>query len=132
MAKQSSLDILKKTVLSEGDVRLLMRRINAGDREVQNALWNFPPERSGGSGWLLSREQVEKGKAWLNKHWRDMGYRELAVMDNFEDIWLIGTAPGEYNNYQYPYYRVVSYPDAESYRSHFDYKVEGGKLFILG
>ncbi len=131
--------ILAQDELSEKDVRLLMRRIN------EDLSWEGGNSRLGPTGsailnrllekeqYKLSPEQVEKGRAWLMKHYKnDMGYREKDVMDRFETITLIGTAPGERNNYQYPYYRVKSKPDAEGHRSTFEYKVEGGQLYILG
>lgn len=124
--------ILSKDILTEGDVRLLMRRVNADWGEALSAsgiaIINQLSSKDG--GYTLTPEQVEKGRRWLEKHRRDMGYRESAVMDDFADIRLVGTASGEYNNYQYPYYRVRSQPDAEGHRSTFDYKVEGGELHI--
>lgn len=133
--------LLGQDVLSENDVHLLMRRINShygedGDfrslstapdvRQIVNALGS----RDG--GYVLTPQQVEKGRAWLNKHRNDMGAREEAVMDDFETIRLVGTAPGEYNAYQYPYYMVLSKPDSEGRHGSFEYKVEGGRLHILG
>ena len=134
--------ILTNETLSEQQVRLLMRRIN------QDVHWDGGNSRLGpeghhlveqiyshdnGEGYRLSAEQQEKARVWLMKHYKnEMGYREQAIMDNFGGIKLIGTAPGELNNYQYPYYKVYSKPDAEGHHDTFEYKVEGGKLHILG
>ena len=119
-------DILAKDILSEGDVHLLMRRINRDypdkiDHEIAEAIYSKE------DGYKLTPEQIEKGRKWLEKHRKDMGYREESVMDDFKEIRLVGTAPGETNNYQYPYYRVIA-NDGSS----FEYKVEGGELHILG
>lgn len=128
--------VLSKDVLTESDVHLLMRRINA-DNDIMGRMGDSASKIVDGlssrdGGYVLTPEQVEKGRAWLNKHRKDMGAREEEVMDNFQTIRLIGTAPGEYNNYQYPYYEVRSKPDPSGHASTFAYKVEGGQLHILG
>lgn len=107
---------MEEQTLTENEVRRLVRRINNG------ANVEFPE-----TGYRLTPEQQQKGLEWLLKHKDKMGNRETEAVDNLSEIRLVGTVPGQYNNHQYPCYRVI----ARS-RGRFDYKVEGGGLYIVG
>ena len=108
--------------LSEKDLKLILRRINNGasnDPSVQAFLQND-------EGWKLTKDQQMKGKKWLLKKKSKLGAREMDALENMKEIRVAGTAPGEYNNYQYPLYWVKGRDNS------FLYKVEGGELYLLG
>jgi hypothetical protein len=107
---------MEEQTLTENEVRRLVRRINNG------ANVEFPE-----TGYRLTNEQQQKGLEWLVKHKDGMGYREMEAVENPSEIRFVGTVPGQYNNHQYPCYRVIGRGAGK-----FDYKVEGGRLYIVG
>jgi hypothetical protein len=107
---------MEEQTLTENEVRRLVRRINNGVNV------EFPE-----TGYCLTPEQEQKGLEWLVKHKDEMGYRETEAVDNLSEIRFVGTVPGQYNNHQYPSYRVIGRSGVK-----FDYKVEAGRLYIVG
>jgi hypothetical protein len=115
--------------LSEKDVHLILRRVN-NDKDARNDPTVQAFYMNDG-GWKLTKDQQEKGRKWLSqtRNRKKMGLRELGAIENMKEITLIGTIPGERNDHQYPLYQVQG---SEAKAQKFDYKVEGGELYIVG
>jgi len=110
--------------LPEKDINLIMRRIN-NDEDAQDdpCVQAF---YANDEGWKLTEAQEEKGRKWLLKKKKHLGYREMDALQNMKEMRIVGTIPGERNDYQYPLYQVIGY------ESSFEYKVEGGEIYITG
>jgi len=140
-----------KKPVSEQDINLMMRRINASPRDEHGNVTD--PEakalisKSWGSehGYKLTKEQNEKGLSWLRKHKSQMGGREQDVLERTPEIRLIGTYDdhkiigGHHHSHHYPYYCVYAgkkHPDDLAGRTmhsdNFEYTVIGGKMEIMG
>jgi len=131
----------EKGYLTEREVLLVKNRLNKMDGEFKHYDIPFPED---GSGFMLTPEQVEKGRYWLFNRWQTprgkerknnpFGYREQRVLEDFETIKLVDFVNrANYTQTQYgirayqPYYRVIG-----SDGSTFEYLVWGGKCEILG
>ena len=68
MINTSNKELIKKNILTKNEVRLLNRRINAGDEEAREV-----PE----DGFQLTQEQTEKGLNWLNNQWKTPDFHFL-------------------------------------------------------
>jgi len=73
-------EILARGMITESEVNLLRRRLNDGkiayeDVAVLNDI-------------KITQEQTNKGFEWLNRHWKDLGYREQDVLKNFKEFRL--------------------------------------------
>jgi hypothetical protein len=119
-----------KDILSEAEVLLLKRRLNAGKIKPSDIPW---PEE----GYKLTPEQLQKGLDWLLDQWKTpygverknnpFGYREQDVLEHFKEFKLIDF----YDNVNYaqvqagihnylPYYRVIG-TDGGTFEYYNDY-----------
>lgn len=132
--KKDLKEILTTDILTELDVKLLLKRANNGtltDEERKLFMAKSP--------YALSAEQVEKGRAWLMDQWKTprgierknnpFGYREEDALSKFSTIELIDLYDAGNINYHYfmPVYRVRDVEDGG-----FDYYVKAGKIEIIG
>lgn len=132
----------EKGYLTEREVLLLKNRLNGVNR-ADFAVSEIPFPESG-KGFMLTPEQVEKGRYWLVNQWRTpkgktrknnpLGYREQHVLEDFETIRLIQFVDrANYTQQRYgmkayqSYYRVIAKDG-----STFEYLVWGGRCEILG
>ena len=121
-------ELLKKEVLTEKEILLLVHRANRGIK----INWD------GFEGTRITPEQTEKGLAWLMNQWKTPSgkerkhnpYRlwEMEILKNFECFEFIGLYNGGnmYHDFYLPIYRVHSYSDC------FEYIVKGGEISIIG
>lgn len=129
--KNSQYSPFEKDMLSEQEVNLMMRRINAKKIEPSK-IRNI----ENGQGYELTEEQNRKGFAWLNDKYKSpsgkerknspYGYREQAILEKPDRITLIDVYSERGNWYQ-PVYRVYG-DDGNS----FDYYVRDGQPYIIG
>ena len=119
-----------KETLTEQEVNLIKRRLNAGKLDASE-MWKD-------DGWKLTPEQNAKGKEWLFKLYKTprgverenmpYGYRETAILDSLEEIRLkeFYDAGNAYVSFYVPEY--VAYGAEGS----FEYYVSGGEIHIIG
>jgi len=133
--ENKNMPLVTKPMMTESEVNLLMRRINAGkikpsDLSKNKLIYD-------GEGIKLTQEQSEKGRRWLLDKWKSptgkerkgnpYGYREQDIIDNFREIRLADTYPSRYGNYHHPLYRAYS-----TKGDTMDYYIEGGNVNIVG
>ena len=122
-------DFANMKVVSEKDIKLATRRINAGQMKPRDFFNdNYEPKR-------LTKEQERKALKWLMNLWKTpvgrerknnpFGYREENVLKNFKRMYIKDWYSPR-GNYYYPYYLV------DGGNSSFEYVVYGGKIHILG
>jgi hypothetical protein len=121
---------------SHNDVRLLQKRINENKQipaDIEEQMYDE-------NGIHLDSANNEQGRKWLMKQKSKMSSRELSIMQDFDEIKLVGFYAGiditngenRDTEYKYPMYRVVAKPDSEGHRDAFEYGDVGGKLYITG
>lgn len=132
--KKNTTEILKQSILTERDIKLLCRRANASDtrEEVMNIIGDF------NKSYDITADQSVKGFAWLNnkrmtsrgveRKNNPFGYREEQSLDTFEHINFDGLydAGNRYFPYFVPVYIV------HGTKSSFQYVVVGGEIRIIG
>jgi len=134
MAKAKTEDIVKEIFksksISEQEINLLKRRLNAGEK-VEGLEYMIDDEIS------LTGDQNAKGKKYLKNVFRTpkgaerknhpFGYREQEAIDSLKEFYFAGFHNPSFfgKNFQ-PVYTAVG-KDAN-----FDYQLAGGKLEILG
>jgi hypothetical protein len=135
MAKISTGDILSKDTLTEQDIKLICKRLNAGEKVDWENLPNFMTQAS----YELTEEQNAKGLAWLQKLWRTprgierknnpFGYREQEVIANFSHFTLeqFYDAGNSQHSWFVPLYNCVG-----KQGGYFQYYVSGGVPVIIG
>ena len=126
-----------KNVLTEREVRLMLRRLNNG--RLNPSEIDFPED-----GFALTPEQVQKGYKWLINKWRTptgkerknnpFGYREEHVLENFKTIRFVDLydTANYYSVSQGFHFYVPVYRVEAKDGSHFDYYVSGGEVNIIG
>ena len=121
-----------KGYLTEKEIQLIKNRMNKGEDVNLEYLYE--------GGISITPEQTKKGIDWLIDKWKTprgierknnpFGYREQAVLDNFDHFKLIdfyNVGNTSFDNYV-PYYRVVAKDG-----SYFEYAFgHGGEIRILG
>ena len=134
MAKAQTKDIvaniLKTGKISEQEMNVLKRRLNAGEK-VEGLEYDLT------GGIELEATQINKGMKWLKNQFRTpkgkertnhpFGYREQEAIDSLETIYFSGFHNPSFwsKNFQPDYY-------AKGKDASFDYQLAGGKLEILG
>jgi len=122
-------EIEENNTVTEKQVNLLARRLNAGEAVDTSYIWNNPPE--------LTSEQNDKGLNFLLNLWRTpankerknnpFGYREENILSNFTGFELAGFYDaGIRHTYWIPLYNCIGANDS------FQYYCNGGKISIVG
>lgn len=138
MAKKISTDVLlSKKILTENEVRLLQKRINANPNLAHQFV---------GFEWELTPSQIQKGYEWLVNLWmtplgsqrknNPFGCKEQDVLENFKTIYLYGFHDLHFNrpkivNAIYSYY-VPVYHVVGKNKSSFLYYGGGKEIYIMG
>lgn len=132
MAKVLTGDVLAKDTLTEQDIKLICKRLNAGEKIT------FPEKV-----YKLTSEQNIKGFTWLYDLWKTpkglerktnpFGYREQEALNEFSAFELqeFYNAGNYHTNWYVPLYNVVSKNAGGTYTG-FQYYVAGGKPVIIG
>lgn len=134
MKKENTVDmvarIAKNGIITEKEINLIMRRLNAGEKIDLSAIWDGEIE--------VTEEQTAKGLDWLKNLWKTptgkersnnpFGYREMDVL---EDPRAKIFFRGEYNagrsvSYFIPIYLVCGGSTS------FEYYVTDGQISIIG
>lgn len=135
--KTSTDEIVKKSTLTEGDIKLLCRRANNGEKI------EFPRLNETGIGYAITQEQTEKGRKWLLNQWKTprgverknnpFGYREQDALNKFKGFEFCGLydTGNMYHSFYVPIYTVVGENKDGTYTG-FQYVLSGGKISIIG
>lgn len=124
--------IVKAGVITEQEINLLKRRMNAGEKiELPQSIYdgeiNVTPEQSAkGWAWLKNQYQTPAGKERKNN---PFGYREIDVLEAPDHyFYFVGFYDaGKYGNvYSLPIYLVCGAGTS------FEYYVSGGEINIIG
>ena len=122
-------EILDRETINYKEVCLLMRRMNA-DKEVINidSIWDSPKtleDHEKGLKYLLNQWKTPKGKERLNS---PFGYREQAILENFDSFELAGTYDIGNMNFKHhvPLWNVCGNDNK------FQYHMSGGTVNIVG
>lgn len=121
--------ILEKNELTTWDVKLILRRINAGREVDLQSVWDEPRKLLNdeqGRAWLLSKWKSATGRERKNNPY---GYREQRVLENYAGIEFAGTydTGNMHHSYHVPLWNVIS-KDGDS----FQYYMSGGEIHIVG
>jgi len=134
MAKAKTEDIVKEIFkshsISEQELNLLKRRLNAGEKVegleymIDDEISLTGEQKAKGMKWILGQYRTPKGKV---KESHPFGYREQEALDSMKNIYFAGFHNPSFfgKNFQ-PVYTVVGK------EANFDYQLAGGKLEILG
>jgi len=132
--KPTGIKEFDKPVLTEREVNLLMRRINAG--KIKPSDLSKIKRIYDGEGIPLTPEQSEKGRRYLYNLWKTprgkerknnpFGYREEDIIDNLREIRLRDVY-SERGNFYVPLYEAIS-----KQGNSMEYYVSGGKISIVG
>ena len=119
-------DVTAQTVLTEKDINLLKKRMNAGEA------FELAEE------YAITEEQTEKGLAWLNnlrktptgaeRKNNPYGYREEEALDTFTHFTFDGFADvgNQFVHFYVPIYTV------HGKESSFQYHIKAGGISIIG
>ncbi len=122
--------ILKTKSISEQEMNLLKRRLNAGEKVegleymIDDDIVLEKSQISKGSKWIKNKYRTPKGKERAN---HPFGYREQEAIDTLKTIHFAGFHNPSFwvKNYQ-PVFTVIGKDTS------FDYQLAGGELDILG
>jgi hypothetical protein len=122
-------EITNKKSISTKEVKLLMRRLNAGEKIDMSNFWeNEIPVEDGKQGidYLLNQWKTPKGVERKNN---PFGYREQETLEKFSHFEFKGdyNAGNRYHDYFTPLW-VVCATDGSA----FEYHMAGGKVNITG
>ena len=144
--KKDTIEILKQGKLSEGDIRLLARRLN--DEKTREATQQAFRD-SENEVWGITPEQTEKGKAWLLDQWKTprgverknnpFGYREEEALEFFDRFTFDGfyDAGNVHHSWFTPIYTVHGKKldgsgEGREVDLGFQYVMKGGEISIIG
>ena len=122
----------KDVVLHEGEIQHIANNLNSGTEKrekfgkmADNLIWN------NSNGVMVTEAQNQKGLEFLNRPniRKNMGYRELDVLDNFKEFRLKGfhDVGNSYRRFYVPYWEVIANDG-----STFEYNISSNGIDILG
>lgn len=121
-------EILDAKTISFKNVKLLIRRMNNGEKiDLQN-VWDNPKpleDPKQGIEYLLNQWKTPNGKERTNN---PFGYREQEILENFEGFEFAGTYDAGNRNHSFyvPLWNVCGNDNC------FQYYMSGGKIHIVG
>jgi hypothetical protein len=123
-------DIVKKGIITEKEINLICRRVNAGEKINLSGIWDGEIE--------ITPEQTKKELDWLNNQWKSPSgkerknnpfrYREQEVLKTFNRFYFSGIydCGNSYHSFYIPVYIVCGKNGS------FEYYVSGGVCHIIG
>ena len=128
-------NIYSKDKWTEQELKLVLRRINAG-KITPSEIFKQNKNLEDGEGIDLTPEQNAKGLAWLKsqhytpsgkeKESSPYGYREVSIIDSTKVLIGVKDFYSPRGNYYYPLYEACGGGNC------MEYYVEGGKINIVG
>jgi len=122
--------IVAAGIVTEKEINLICRRMNAGEKIDLSEIWDNPvkvtdTQAAKGHAWLMNLYKSPTGRERANNPY---GYREEQILENFTGVEFAGTydAGNVRHSFHVPLYNCCGNGSC------FQYYVSGGKIQIVG
>jgi len=123
-------NIVEKNEISENEIKLICRRLNAGEDIDLSDIWNNPikltqSQNNKGISFLRNLYQTPKG---IERKNNPFGYREISTLHNFENFEFAGVYDTGNKNFSFfvPLYNCIGL------NGNFQYYYSSGQINIIG